>query len=241
MKLLTAGTPNGWKVSIMLEELVEAGLIEDGFETQIVDLFAGEQFGEEFTSHNLNQKIPVLLDCDIAIVESCAILQYLAEKYSSPLLPRGESRWQVLQWLYWQAANVGPVFGNKLAYTRYLTELPDEMRAHPLERFGNEARRLTAVLELQLGSGPYVSGEHYSIADIALYPWLRGWKWSKVDISDRPNILAWLKTIRSRPAVERGLAYGTDKHEIDQWSEERKVRYAQGGALLARKAQESAD
>lgn len=233
MKLLTAGTPNGWKVSIMLEELIEAGLVEDQVETQIINLMAGEQFSEEFTQHCPNQKIPALVDGNTSLMESCAILQYLAEKFDSDLLPKDERRWSVLQWLYWQAANVGPVFGNKLSYTRYLVDVPELERRHPLERFGKEALRLCAVLEQQLAQGPYVCGNFYSIADIALYPWLRGWKWSKVDISDKPNINAWLQRLRERPGVARGLLYGTNKEEVDQWSDEKKKQYAKGGAAIA--------
>lgn len=233
MQLLTAGTPNGWKVTIMLEELVEEGLITPAdFEVNAINLLEGEQFSEAFTAHNLNQKIPVLIDGELSLMESCAILHYLAEKYRSVML-RDADRWQVLQWLYWQAANVGPAFGNKLSYTRYMPDVPDIEKQHPLERFRKEARRLSAVLEKQLEQGPFVAGEQFSIADIAIYPWLRGWKWSKVDITDRPLINAWIERVRSRPAVERGLIYGTDKAEVDQWSEERKRQYAQTGASIA--------
>lgn len=233
MNLLMAGTPNGWKTSIMLEELVEEGLINAAdFNVELVDLMAGEQFSERFTGYNANQKIPVLVDNEQGIMESCAILQYLAEKYSSALLP-DDKRWQALQWLYWQAANVGPVFGNKLSYTRYLSDVPDIKKEHPLERFGKEALRLTAVLERQLENGPYVCGDSYTIADIAIYPWLRGWKWSKVDITGRPNINAWLKRVRARPGVERGLIHGSNKEEVDQWSAAKKAQYAKGGASIA--------
>jgi GST-like protein len=166
-------------------------------------------------------------------MESCAILHYLAEKYHSKLLPSGSLRWQVLQWLYWQAANVGPTFGNKLSYTRCLADIPDVQKQHPLERFGLEARRLVQILEHQLGQGDYVCGADYSIADIALYPWLRGWKWSKVDITDCPRINTWLQRIRARPAVERGLLYGTTAKEIDQWSEQRKKEYAAVASKIA--------
>lgn len=233
MKLLTAATPNGWKVTIMLEELREAGVPLQDVEVRTVDLMAGEQFGEEFTSFNPNQKIPVLVDGERSIMESCAILQYLAEKYPTSLLPSGDARWDVLPWLYWQAANVGPVFGNKLAYTRYLDDVDEERRSHPLERFGKEARRLAGVLDRQLEGRDFVCGDGFSIADVALYPWLRGWKWSKVDITDRPNVMAWVERVRARPGVARGLAYGVPSDEVDQWSEERKASYARGGASIA--------
>ncbi len=233
MELWTAATPNGWKVNIMFEELIEAGFELPDVTVRAIDLSAGEQFSEEFTKHNPNQKIPVLIDGDRSIMESCAILQYLGEKYPCELLPADDRRWDVLQWLYWQAANVGPVFGNKLSYTRYMPDIPDDAKAHPMERFGREALRLAAVLEKQLTGRPWVTGEHFTIADIALYPWLRGWKWSKVIIADNPNTMDWIARVRARPAVERGLAYGVPKDEIDQWSPERKARYAKSGGTIA--------
>lgn len=234
MELWTAPTPNGWKATIMVEELREAGVDLAALEVRTVDLARGEQFSEAFTARNPNQKIPVLVDDGLPIMESGAILQYLAEKHPTELLPPGAARWKVLPWVYWQAANVGPAFGNKLSYTRYLTDLGDAARAHPLERFGREARRLAGVLDRQLASRPFVCGDTFTIADIALYPWLRGWKWSKVDITDRPNVMAWIDRVRARPGVGRGLAYGVPEDEVDQWSEARKARYARGGAAMAK-------
>ena len=175
IELWTAATPNGWKVAIMLEELIEAGVARPECEVRTINLRAGEQFTEAFTARNPNQKIPVLIDEGRAIMESCAILQYLAEKFPTDLLPAGAGRWQVLQWLYWQAANVGPVFGNKLSYTRYMDDVDEERKSHPLERFGREARRLVAVLDKQLEGRDFGCGEKFTIADIAHYPWLRGW------------------------------------------------------------------
>lgn len=233
MEIWTAPTPNGWKVNIMVEELAEAGISLPKITMRSIDITAGEQFSAEFTRHNPNQKIPVLIDDDLSIMESCAILQYLGEKFPSALLPSGKARWDVLQWLYWQAANVGPAFGNKLSYTRYMPEVPDVAKAHPLERFGKESRRLASVLNKRLEGRDYVCGSTFTIADIAIYPWLRGWKWSKVNIADLQNVLAWVDRVRARPAVGRGLAFEMPESEIDRWSEERKSSYAQGGASLA--------
>ena len=233
MELWTAATPNGWKVNIIIEELIEAGITMPDVEVRMINLSKGEQFSAEFTHHNPNQKIPVLIDGDLSIMESCAILQYLGEQYPSPLLPAGEARWQVLQWLYWQAANVGPIFGNKLSYTRYMDDVDPLKKEHPLERFGKEARRLTSVLDKRLAGQDYVCGAELTIADIAIYPWLRGWKWSKVNITEFDNVVAWVDRVRARPGVERGLGYGVPKDEIDQWSEERKAQYRKNGATIA--------
>ena len=117
MELWTAATPNGWKVNIMVEELIEAGIEMPEMKIRSINLSKGEQFTDEFTEKNPNQKIPVLIDDTRSIMESCAILQYLGEKYPSPLLPSDGARWDVIPWVYWQAANVGPNFGNKLSYT----------------------------------------------------------------------------------------------------------------------------
>ena len=236
MELWTAATPNGWKVNIMIEELAEAGVQMPEVTIRAIDLSKGEQFSEEFTLHNPNQKIPVLLDDEISVMESCAILQYLGEKYPSSLLPDGLLRWQVIQWVYWQAANVGPNFGNKLSYTRYMDEVDPVLKEHPLERFEKESRRLAHVLDKQLGDNPWVCGDTFTIADISIYPWIRGWKWSKVNITDLPRVEAWVKRVRARPAVERGLAYGVPADEIDQWSEERKAQYRKGGSSIASNA-----
>ncbi len=233
LELWTFATPNGWKVSIMLEELREAGVDLPPVEVHTVDIMAGDQFSDAFTAVNPNQKIPGLVHGDIRLMESCAILQYLGETFPSPLLPQGPERWNAIQWTTWQAANLGPVFGNKLSYTRYLADLPEEQRSHPLERFNTEAQRLLRVFNRQLEGRDFLCGDQLTIADIACFPWIRGYKWSKIDITLHDNVVAWLKRIRARPAVERGLAYGAPAGETDQWSEDTKKRYAAGGASIA--------
>lgn len=233
LQLWTAPTPNGWKVSIMVEELKAQNVDLTSLSVRHIDLIKGEHLSDAFTRHNPNQKIPVLIDGDRSIMESCAILHYLGEKYPTPLLPQGIESWDVLPWVYWQAANIGPAFGNRQSYVRYMDDVPMEQKQHPLERFLKEARRLSEVLEKQLDGQEFVCGQVFTIADIAIYPWIRGWKWSKIDMTDRPNIQAWMKRIRSRPAVERGLAYGSPSGEVDQWSEETKQKYAKGGSSIA--------
>ncbi len=114
LELWTFATPNGWKVSIMIEELREAGVSLPPVEVKTVDIMNREQFADDFTAVNPNQKIPGLVHGDRRLMESCAILLYLGEAFPSPLLPQGDKRWDVVQWVLWQAANVGPTFGNKL-------------------------------------------------------------------------------------------------------------------------------
>lgn len=233
MELWTSPTPNGWKVTIMLEELIEAGADVSDVAVRTINLSAGEQFADDFTERNPNQKIPVLRDGKRDIIESCAILQYLGEKYPTSLLPADETRWDVIPWLYWQAANLGPIFGNKLSYTRYMDDVDPMLKEHPLQRFGAEARRLVSVLDKKLGDNPFVCGDTFTVADIAMYPWVRGYKWSKIDITEKPRVVEWVDRVRARPGVERGLAYGVPKDEIDKWSKERRASYAKGGASIA--------
>lgn len=233
MELWTSATPNGWKVSIMLEELIEAGVSPGEFNVRYINLLKGEQFETAFVDRNPNSKIPTLRHNGRDIIESCAILEYLGEQFPTDLLPLNDAKWDVLPWVYWQAANVGPIFGNKLSYTRYMDNVPDAQKTHPLERFNNEALRLVSVLDKKLGDNPWVCGDTFTIADIALYPWIRGWKWSKVNITTWPRIMAWVDRVRARPGVERGLAYGVPKDEIDQWSEERKAQTARSGSSIA--------
>ncbi len=233
MEFWTFATPNGWKVSIMLEELKEAGVDLPPVDVHVVDLLEREQFSEAFKAVNPNQKIPALVDGDIVLMESVAILLYLGEKYPTSLLPADDSRWDVIKWAIWQAANLGPVFGNKLSYTRYMDDIPAEQKAHPVERFNTEAQRLLRVLDRQLDGRDYICGDTFTIADIACYPWVRGWKWSKIDITGHANVVAWVDRVRARPGVDRGLRYGMPDAEVDQWSEDTKARYARMGSSMA--------
>ena len=232
LEIYTGATPNGWKISVMVEELLEAGVALPEVNYHTVSL-RGEQFTPEFVAVNPNQKIPAIVHDGRAIIESCAILQYLGETFPSPLLPADDRRWNVIPWLYWQAANIGPVFGNKLSYTRYITDATDEQRAHPLERFGKEAQRLLAVLDHQLAQHDHLCADEFTVADIATWCWVRSWKWAKIDITGRPRVVEWVRRVRARPGVERGISYGVPKEEIDQFSEERKARYRKGGGSIA--------
>lgn len=199
--LYTFPTPNGRKVSIALEEL---GL---PYTAKSVDITKGEQFKPEFLAINPNNKIPAIVDSEgpdgrpITVFESGAILMYLAEK-TGRLLPsslRGKT--EVTQWLMFQMGGVGPMFGQFNHFHRFLsTRIP-----YAVERYTQESKRLIGVLDGQLGKGDYVAGA-YSIADIALYPWVRGTRDYAPDLfHGARNVPQWLERVGSRPAVQRGM------------------------------------
>jgi GST-like protein len=208
IELYTWKTPNGFKVSIALEEL---GL---AYEVRPVRIGAGEQFKPEFLAISPNNKIPAIVDRDgpsgrpLSLFESGAILVYLAEK-AGALLARegpdaGERRAVTMAWLMFQMGNIGPLLGQANHFRGYAPEkIP-----YAIERYTNEARRLYNVLDRRLGQVEYLAGE-YSIADIATFPWLRAPERHGVDIAEYPNVARWREAIASRPAVVRGLAVPT--------------------------------
>lgn len=232
LDVYTGATPNGWKITVMIEELIEAGVDLPEVNYHTVSL-RGDQFTDDYMAINPNQKLPTLVHDGRPIIESCAILQYLGEVFPTSLFPTDERRWDVIPWLYWQAANIGPVFGNKLSYTRYINDATDEQKAHPMERFGKEALRLVAVMDHQLAKHRYLASEEFTVADIATWCWVRSYKWSKVDITTKPRVLDWVHRVRARPGVERGIAFGVPKDEIDKFSKERREQYKRGGGSIA--------
>jgi len=196
--LYTAATPNGWKVSIALEEL---GL---PYELKPVDLGRGEQREPWFLEINPNGRIPAIVDreCDdFAVFESGAILIYLAEKTQRlmPLDPKGRS--QVLQWLMFQMGGVGPMMGQANVYFRYA---PIKIE-YSLQRYQKESRRLFEVLDRRLSQVEYLAQE-YSIADIANWSWVHTHGWSGVSVDGLPHLQRWLAAVGERPAVRRGRA-----------------------------------
>ena len=205
IELYTHATPNGHKISIMLEEL---GL---PYRIHLVDLSKGEQLSPAFLAINPNNKIPAIVDphgpggAPLTVWESGAILIYLAEKTASPLLPvAGAARYQVLQWLMFQVAGVGPMFGQAGHFTIYAREpVP-----YGIERYSSEARRLLGVMDRELTNRPYIAGADYSIADIAIYPWTNSaLRIPTIGNFDAwPAVASWRKRIEARPAVQRGLA-----------------------------------
>ena len=200
--LYTAATPNGWKVSITLEEL---GL---PYEVHLIDLASGEQKQPRFTAINPNGRIPAIVDRgngDFPVFESGAIMIYLAEK-AGKLLPRDEKgRSNVIQWLMFQMGGVGPMMGQANVFTRYFPEqLPSV-----IDRYRREGRRLFEVLDAHLADNEYLAGD-YSIADIANWSWVRTHKWSGVGIDDLPNLQRWLDQIAARPACQKGITVPVD-------------------------------
>jgi GSH-dependent disulfide-bond oxidoreductase len=197
IELFTAATPNGWKISIALEELALP------YTLRHLQLGKKEQKEEWYLKINPNGRIPAIIDHDnddFAVFESGAILIYLAEKTGQllPADPKGRSR--VLQWLMFQMSAVGPMMGQANVFYRYAPEkIP-----YAIERYQREVRRLFEVLERQLSANEYVAGPDYSIADIATWTWVAIYGWAGVSGEGLPQLKRWMELVGSRPAVQRG-------------------------------------
>ncbi|MDI2590203.1 glutathione S-transferase N-terminal domain-containing protein [Pseudomonas sp. N3-W] len=204
--LYTYATPNGWKASVMLEELAVP------YQVRTVDLMAREQHTEAFTALNPNGRIPVIVDRDeddFCVFESGAILIYLAEKHDV-LLPRDHKRRSVvMQWLMFQMGGVGPMMGQANVFHRYFAEKIPSV----ISRYQNEAKRLLTVLDRRLATQEYLAGD-YSIADIANWCWARSHEWSGVEILDLPHLQRWLAAIEQRPAAQRGVRVPFDISDV---------------------------
>ncbi len=189
-------TPNGWKITILLEEL--------GLEYKVipVDILKGEQYAPEFVALNPNSKIPVLVDSDVTLFESGAIMLYLAEKTGRFFAETTRGKYDVLQWLMFQMGGVGPFFGQANHFTRYAgEEVP-----YAIERYTNEAARLLRVMDKQLDGRDWIAGGGYSIADMALFGWTRDLAKEEGFLAPYPNVADWFARLMARPAVQRGLA-----------------------------------
>ena len=194
-------TPNGHKVHIMLEE---CGL---PYQTHAINIGRGDQFQPDFLKISPNNKIPAIVDSDgpdgqpIALFESGAILLYLAAKVGRFLPQDVRQRYDVLQWLMFQMGGVGPMLGQAHHFRIYAPEkIP-----YAVDRYTNEARRLYGVMNEQIRrTGAYIAGPDYSIADIAIYPWLRSWQNQGIDWADFPQLKDWFDRVGARPAVRRG-------------------------------------
>ena len=199
IELFTAATPNGWKVSVALEEL---GL---PYTVRALSLGKLEQKEDWFLSINPNGRVPAIIDHDngdFAVFESGAILIYLAEKTGKLLPTDAKGRSRVLQWLMFQMGGVGPMMGQANVFFRYAPEkIP-----YAIERYQRESRRLFEVMERQLKDHPYIANDEYSIADIALWCWVAGHEWSGVSVDGLPGVKRWLDLVGSRAAVQKGRA-----------------------------------
>jgi GSH-dependent disulfide-bond oxidoreductase len=200
IQLYTWATPNGKKVSIMLEE------VELPYEVHPINIAKGDQLKPEYLAINPNNKIPSIIDNDgpggkpLKLFESGAILMYLAEKTGKFLPQEMAQRYEVIQWLMFQMGGVGPMFGQANYFCRLEEKVP-----FAIERYYKEAIRLYKVLEQALGQRDYLAGE-YSIADIATYPWVGRHDGHNVKLEDFPKVKRWFDTVSQRPAVKRGMA-----------------------------------
>lgn len=229
-QLYSMGTPNGQKVTILLEELLEAGFSEAEYDAWLISIHKGEQFGSGFTALNPNSKIPALLDRsgaeEMRVFESGAILMHLAEKFDY-LLPKTQpQRAETLSWLMWQMGSapfIGGGFGHFYAYA------PEPFQ-YPIDRYAMETKRLFDVANNQLEQNEFLAGSDYTIADIAAYPWLSslfygGYKRCDIflQLDDYTHVARWLKMLDARPGVIRGRLVNTtdglpERHSPDDFA-----------------------
>ena len=200
IEVYTWPTPNGHKVHVMLEE---CGL---PYRAIPVNIGNGDQFNPEFLAISPNNKVPAIIDPDgpdgkpISLFESGAILLYLAAKTGRFMPESVRAKYDVLQWLMFQMGGVGPMLGQAHHFRIYAPEkLP-----YAVDRYTNEAKRLYSVMNKRLGHCRYIGGPDYSIADIAVFPWLRSWKNQGIDWNDHPHLKGWFDEVAARPAVQRG-------------------------------------
>jgi glutathione S-transferase/GST-like protein len=205
-------TPNGWKVSIALEEM---GL---PYEMKAVNIGAGDQFTPEFLSLSPNARMPAIVDHDtddgapLSIFESGAILQHLGRKSGQFYPQQTRARAEVEQWLFWQVGGLGPMCGQTHHFRQYAPRMLADQRqlAYGAIRYTNEAERLYGVLDTRLSDGrAFVAGD-YSIADMAIWPWIKPWRNQGQDLDRFPSLKAWYERIEARPAVIRALEVGDE-------------------------------
>ena len=200
-------TPNGWKISIALEEM---GL---PYEVNLIDIGAGDQFKSEFLNISPNNRIPAIVDPDgpegapISVFESGAILQYLARKTGLYHGQNERDRVAVDQWLMWQMGGVGPMAGQAHHFLKYAPAMtPPNDLPYAKNRYRDETGRLYGILNRQLERHEFVAGDFFSIADMALWPWVSLWRGQQQILDDKPNLDRWLQAVKARPAVQAGRA-----------------------------------
>jgi GST-like protein len=210
-------TPNGYKVTIFCEE---AGV---PYRLVPVNIGKGDQFAPEFLDISPNNKMPAIVDPDgpggepISIFESGAILLYLAEKTGRFLPSEPRKRWATIEWLMFQMGTVGPMLGQTHHFRMYAPETLE----YAIDRYTNEAARIYSVLDRRLENTAYVAGDEYTIADMAIYPWLAPYKRQGQDLDDYPNVRRWFDELKERPALRRGIEVGKEVEEAKVSDEER--------------------
>lgn len=227
LQLYSLATPNGVKVTIMLEELLALGHSGAEYDAWLIRIGEGDQFSSGFVQVNPNSKIPALLDNSseppVRVFESGSILLYLAEKFGALLPTDVAAKAEIMNWLFWQmgsAPYLGGGFGHFYAYA------PEKLE-YPINRFAMEAKRQLDVLERQLAERPFIAGEHYSIADIAIWPWYGALVLGRLydaaeflSVSDYPNVQRWARAIDARPAVQRGRrvnrVWGDEAEQLEE-------------------------
>ncbi len=201
-------TPNGWKITILLEEL---GL---PYKMIPVDIGKGEQFEPDFLKISPNNRMPAIVDHDVdgdpvSIFESGAIMLYLAEKTGKFIPSDTAGRVEVLQWLFWQVGGLGPMLGQVSHFNTYAPQLTDSDLSYSLDRYTQEGVRLFGVMDRRLADRDYLAGD-YSIADMACWPWVAPAARFGYDMSKHENLMRWIESVGMRPAVERGFAVGEE-------------------------------
>ena len=204
-------TPNGWKITIALEEM------ELPYKLHLVNIGAGEQFAPDFLKIAPNNRMPAIIDPNgpddtaISIFESGAILQYLARKTGKFCGATERERIEVDQWLMWQMGGLGPMAGQAHHFVKYAPNMdPPQDLPYPKARYTNEVNRLYGVLNRRLADRDFVAGDFFSIADMATWPWASLWKGQQQDIADFPHMAAWLDRCSSRPGVQKGRDVAKD-------------------------------
>ena len=210
-QLYSMGTPNGVKVTVMFEELLAAGHADAEYDAWLISIGKGDQFGSGFVDINPNSKIPALVDysgdAPLRVFESGSILVHLAEKFGAFLPTDFAARTECMNWLFWQmgsAPYLGGGFGHFYAYAPYKME-------YPIDRFSMEVKRQLDVLDRQLAENPFVAGDEYTIADMAIFPWYGNLALGRqynagefLDVASYKNVVAWAEKLDARPAVKRG-------------------------------------
>ncbi|MGB5836102.1 MAG: glutathione S-transferase N-terminal domain-containing protein [Albidovulum sp.] len=205
-------TPNGWKISIALEEM------ELPYNLNLVNIGTGEQFEPSFLKIAPNNRMPAIIDPDgpdgapVSVFESGAILQYLARKTGQFYGSTERDRISVEEWLMWQMGGLGPMAGQAHHFLKYAPAMdPPQDLPYAKDRYRAEVTRLYGVLDRQLAKNAYVAGDFYSIADMAIWGWASLWEGQQQSLEDKPHLAAWLEIVGARPAVQRGRAVSAEQ------------------------------